>query len=131
MRVALPLIGEDIAPRFCSADHVLVADLEAGAVTTRQVVGVSSVGLPKRLSLLADLGVGWLVCGGFNRRFLPMASAMGIRVTWGLWGSAEAALKTLSMGGTPQPPARQGPGRRRGHRRGRGRDTTRRGGRDA
>ena len=121
MRIAVALCEEDVAPRFCSADRILVAEIEDGSVIHRQIVSVGRFDFSYRLSHLAKLGVDRLLCGGFNRRFLPMAEALGIQVTWGLWGNAESALDLVASGSTPPAIGRRGRGRGRGRGGGRSR----------
>ena len=93
MRIALPLYEEDISPRFCGADRFLVVDIEGGLEVSRHLVAPVPAGFGDRLVLLRDLGVRELLCGGFNRCYLPLAESLGLRVRWGLWGPADAIFR--------------------------------------
>lgn len=87
-KLALPLFNDDLAPRFCYADHVLLVEVGEGVVISARAVPMGRGGGSERLGYLSTLGVTELLCGGFNRQFLPRAAAVGIRVHWGLAGSA-------------------------------------------
>ncbi|MBN1336700.1 MAG: hypothetical protein JXB39_12150 [Deltaproteobacteria bacterium] len=119
MRLALPLFEDDVSPRFCGADRILVVDIEEGRETGRHVVDPVPADFFDRLVLLRDLGVRELLCGGFNRCWLPLAESLGLRVFWGLWGPAEAVLQRRMEGLDPTARGRFGGGRRQRARRGR------------
>lgn len=91
--VAIPLFGQEVAPRFCFAPEVLIIGFEAGEEVSRERVSMVELPWPERMRILARRGVGVLLCGGFNRHLLPTARGLGIRVIWGLRGDAESVLK--------------------------------------
>jgi predicted Fe-Mo cluster-binding NifX family protein len=122
-RVAIPLFDGEVAPRFCFARWMLLAEIEDGAVVDREQINVHSFGWRGRLALLSQRRVTVLICGGFNRRYLPLAEAMGIFVSWGHTGPVEPVLEKvcagdLSLAAVPAAPD-HGRGRGRGPRRGR------------
>ncbi len=120
MRLALPLFEDDVSPRFCGADRILVVDVEEGREIGRRVVEPVPADFCDRLVLLRDLGVRELLCGGFNRCWLPLAESLGLRVRWGLWGRAETVLQHRLEGREPSPvPGGLRGGRGRRMRRGR------------
>jgi predicted Fe-Mo cluster-binding NifX family protein len=90
--VAIALFGDEVSPRFCYAEKVLVVNIEEGQVTWRNVVSLGDPWLPGRMSQLSAMGVGTLLCGAFNRAYLPNAERLGIRVLTGISGNAEAAV---------------------------------------
>jgi predicted Fe-Mo cluster-binding NifX family protein len=124
-RVAIPLFGSEVAPRFCFARRMLLVELADGAVASRQEHDVANCGWQARLRLLSTERVSLLLCGGFNRRYLSLAEALGIFVSWGHVGPVEPLLEQLCRGTLPQPAIScgRGPGRRhkRGQRPGNGR----------
>ncbi len=97
-KLALPLFNDDLAPRFCYADHVLVVEVCDGAVASARAVPMGRGGGSERLGYLSTLGVTELLCGGFDRRFLPRATAVGIRVRWGLAGNALQVAEAFCRG---------------------------------
>lgn len=109
-RVAIPLFGSEIAPRFGFAQRFLLADLEEGCVRDRLEIDVSRLGWHRRLVLLEEQGVTLLLVGGFNRRFLPYAESLGVSVSWGHTGPVDALLEQLCRGALEPVRAHAGPG---------------------
>jgi len=118
LRFAIPLFGDHVAPRFCSAEELLVVDMLDGAEASRKLFPLYENGLPERLALVSRMGVERLYCGGFNGRFMQMAEGLGVQVRWGLVGLAEEAVSAVLSGREPNAVARGcgggGGGRRRG-----------------
>ena len=94
-RIAIALFGDEVSPRFCFAEAVVVLELVRGQVVRRQVVSLGEPWLSRRISQLASLGVRALLCGAFNRAYLPAAERQGIRVITGISGNAEKALMSF------------------------------------
>lgn len=92
--LAVPLHGEDVAPRFCSADQFLIAEGSDGRLRVRRL-SLSEEAWSQRLERLSAAGVRVLLCGGFNRDFLPVAEGLGIRVISGLAGKAERLIEAF------------------------------------
>jgi len=98
-KVAVPLFGRFVAPRFCFAQEVLVATVKAGKVISsevRQVMGPER--FARQLMDLHRLGVRVLLCGGFNRRFMPLAEQLGMTILWGLMGPAQDVVDRYVAG---------------------------------
>lgn len=93
--LAVPLHGEDVAPRFCSADQFVVAELDGNRVRRVRHLIIPEDSWSERLERLAAAGVRVLLCGGFNRSFLPVAEGLGIRVIAGLVGEAERLIEAF------------------------------------
>jgi hypothetical protein len=98
MRAAIPIFGDEISPRFCFAEQVLLLDFEHRRETSRTVLRLGQRCNPDRLRLLAERGVTLLVCGGFDRDFLPAAHALDLHVIWGLTGAFEDAVRDVVSG---------------------------------
>ncbi len=96
--VAVPLFGDEIAPRFCVSDQFLLVDVEGGAITKRRHLSLEDLGWVERLSRLAECGVSELLCGGFNRSFAPSARCKGIHVTTFLAGNAAEVAAAYARG---------------------------------
>ena len=90
--LAVALHGDDVAPRFCSADQFLIADLNRDQVRRVRRMAIPEEAWSTRLERLSAAGVSVLLCGGFNRSFLPLAEGLGIRVISGLAGEAERLI---------------------------------------
>ena len=134
MRVAVPLFGQDVAPRFGFANTFLIAEIEDSGVSRTQEISIDTTGWSSRLGELRDLGIDVLLCGGFNREYAPLAEDFGIDVHAGLTGDAHRVVEAFSRGETMPTFSCSGMGRRRhskqgcgngaiGHGRGRNRRT--------
>ncbi len=130
-KVAIPLFHGEVAPRFCFARMMLLANITDGEVTGREQLDVSDCGWRVRLTMLADRQVTLLLCGGFNRRYLGLAEGLGMFVSWGHVGAVDPLLEQLCSGTLPRPTIHCGQGfaagreRRRGRRRGGGHSSKR------
>jgi predicted Fe-Mo cluster-binding NifX family protein len=94
--LAVPLHGNDVAPRFCSADRFLIAELDGGQARCVRRLTISEATWAQCLERLSAAGVSVLLCGGFNHRFLPLAGVLGIRVISGLAGEAEQLIDAFA-----------------------------------
>ncbi len=92
MKVAVPLFGKVVAPRFGFAEEFLIAEVSAGEVSGIKVVALTALDWHGRLAELKDQGVKVLLCGGFNRQFDPLAESLGIEVIAGIAGDADAVV---------------------------------------
>jgi predicted Fe-Mo cluster-binding NifX family protein len=96
--LGVPLHGADVAPRFCSADRFMIAELDGDRVSRVFRVTIPEESWSERLKLLSAAGVRVLLCGGFNRSFLPVAEGLGIRVITGLAGEADRLIDAFLRG---------------------------------
>lgn len=96
--IGIPLFGTEVSPRFCFAESMLVVEVEHGRETRRFVTSLGAPWLPGRVAELALLGVHTLLCGGFNRAYLPTAERLGVQVITGLSGEAEKVLTAFLDG---------------------------------
>jgi len=112
--LAVPLHGKDVAPRFCSADRFLIADPGGRGIRTVRQLTIPEAAWSRRLERLAAADVSVLLCGGFNRSFLPLAEALGIQVIAGLAGEAEQLIEAFLHDEIERYRFLPGRGRRRG-----------------
>ena len=94
--LAVPLHGDDVAPRFCSADQFLIAELDGGRARRVRRLTIPELTWSQCLERLSAAGVNVLLCGGFNRSFLPLAEGLGIRVISGLAGESEQLIDAFA-----------------------------------
>jgi len=94
--LAVPLHGNDVAPRFCSAHEFVIAELDGDRVHRIRRLTISDEAWSRRLGRLSAAGVKVLLCSGFNRSFLPHAESLGIRVISGLAGEAERLIDAFA-----------------------------------
>jgi predicted Fe-Mo cluster-binding NifX family protein len=98
MKVAVPLFGSVVAPRFGFANEFLVALVVDHEITRTERIAIDTLEWHGRLAALQGRGITVLLCGGFNRRFDPLAESMGIEVIAGLAGDADAVVATFARG---------------------------------
>lgn len=116
MVFAIPLFGDEVAPRFCFAPELLVVEVDGGEVVGRARVSMVGLPWPERLWLLESRHVELLLCGGLDRRVMPVVRGLGVRVVFGLVGDAEELIARLLRG---ELAGRRDRGRDRGRNRGR------------
>jgi predicted Fe-Mo cluster-binding NifX family protein len=93
--LAIPLHGDEVAPRFCSSTEFMVVELNERAVSRVSRLLVPDEAWSQRLEQLARAGVTTLLCGGFNRSYLPMARGLGLQVVPGLAGNAAEIVEAF------------------------------------
>jgi predicted Fe-Mo cluster-binding NifX family protein len=93
--LAIPLFGDEVAPRFCSADVVLIVELEDGVERSRHRIKVGDSERSDLIHRLAQLKVAVLLCGGLGRRFMLNAERRGIEIEADLTGKADALIKAF------------------------------------
>lgn len=98
MIIAVPLFGRHVAPRFCSASVALVTEISDDYARRITRLPIPEVHWARRLRTLREQGVDVLLCGGFNRAFLPLATGLGLEVYWGLEGDAASLVDQLLRG---------------------------------
>jgi hypothetical protein len=70
----------------------MIAELDGDRVRRVRQLSIPEEEWSERLERLSAAGVRVLLCGGFNRSFLPLAESFGIRVIFGLVGEAERLI---------------------------------------
>lgn len=120
MRIAMPIFGTRVSPRFDIARRLLIVDLADGAVKERQEVSFEIQPPLKRILFLKEQGVDTLLCGGIRRCDYFMIDEMRISIYASLIGEVEEILSSF-IDGSLEPGfgvATGGPGmrRRQGHR---------------
>ena len=98
IRIAVPLLGRDVAPRFGYADKFLLAEILDGKISRMDLESIAVPGFANRLGKLQDLDVEVVVCCGFDRAFIPLAEALGIRIIFGVVGGARNAVLAFASG---------------------------------
>ena len=121
MKVAIPLFGDEVSPRFGYSRQFLIASIEDGRLGPQEVQEVGHLAPWQLVAFLTSLGVAKVICGGVHPRFQEEMDRCGIEVIWGVIGPAAEALSALAKG-TLRSDQFVCPGRhRRGFGRGRGR----------
>lgn len=98
MKIAIPMFNSRVSPRFDCAAKILIATIESGKVSERQEYALANLHPIRRSSLLCELGVTVLICGGissFCHRFILNNK---IRVIPMIQGEIEDVLNDFMKG---------------------------------
>ena len=92
MKVAIPLYGNRVSPRFGYTRDFLIAELEGKKEIDRKILTMD-IDHPGRMAdRLAKEGVTLILSGGMNPYFQEQFRFRNIAVIWGLIGEAEDVL---------------------------------------
>jgi predicted Fe-Mo cluster-binding NifX family protein len=98
MKIAIPLFGSRVSPRFGCEPEILIVDIEERKETNRQRFPTTGLGIPQRISLLSSLSVDTLICGGIDIFCLRSLSGRGFQVISGVIGEADEVLNCFLSG---------------------------------
>ena len=96
MRVAIPLYGNRVSPRFGFARALFVADIAQGRCTKQRLVNVDVAGDDEWLDRLTGLGIDVFVCGAAEAEFLEHGERLGIQVIPDVAGEVDQVLAELA-----------------------------------
>lgn len=83
MKVAIPRVGDDIAPRFEHSATITIYTIRDRKVIDSRDYTLQSEKALDRIRLLRDQGIATLICGGVERSTESILSAHGIHaITW-------------------------------------------------
>jgi len=118
MKVAIPIFGLRVSPRFDYAPGLLLFNLEDGKMVGSEKFSLQAWDRLQRLQKMRELGVHTLICGGIDGNSAQILSDYGIRVIAWVAGEADEAIQFF-MQGKLRPGVELCPRCRRGQRRGR------------
>jgi predicted Fe-Mo cluster-binding NifX family protein len=102
VKVAIPMFGERVSPRFDCAASFLLVEIEHGEVLNRRELDASGWGADERTKRLVALGVKVLLCGGIDRGSTASLRSEGIMVYSRLAGPIERSLNCFLQDGLPR-----------------------------
>jgi predicted Fe-Mo cluster-binding NifX family protein len=97
-RVAVPLFGSRVSPRFDLCPEIWVVEILGGTIVSETKVSTSHLTCRERIDQLTLLGTAEMVCGGIDPVCLQQISDRGIRVFPNVAGEAQAALEIYLKG---------------------------------
>ena len=98
MKVAIPMFGERIAPRFDCAEGFLVVETENGEIVSRKELPVGHFTPFDRIRVLSQLGINTLICSGIDGFCARQLAFHGLKVYSSITGEAEDALRSFLDG---------------------------------
>ena len=102
MKIAIPLFGTRISPRFDHARRFLLVRVENGEIIEREELPAEDWTPLTRVRKLSELGIDTLICSGIDRVSAQQLSFNGIRIYSWVTGEAEDALRCFLSGGLEQ-----------------------------
>lgn len=98
MKIAIPVFGRRISPRFDFAPAFGVFDIREKKIADRREVACEGWGDEERILLLRNLGVETMICGGLPERLRAILVNVGIQVIPWIAGCANDALALYLQG---------------------------------
>ncbi len=98
VKIAIPYMGEIIAPRFEAASSFLILTLEDGHQVAEQQVACSGPEGYRRVRSLQIHSVGTLICNGIKRSYRDMLVASGVAVIDQVTGPIRPAIEAYISG---------------------------------
>jgi predicted Fe-Mo cluster-binding NifX family protein len=98
MKIAIPLFGNRISPRFEFSPEIWIIELNDGEVQSEERFPTNNLSLPQRLDQLASNGVNKIICGGIDGFCLNQLGGKGIGVLHNVVGEAEIAFNLFLKG---------------------------------
>ncbi len=95
MKVAIPHLGNNVAPCFEAATSFLIIVIENNQKISSQIVTCNAPEGHKRIRLLTIHRVDLLICSGIKGLYQDMLSASGINVIKNVSGSVDDAIEKL------------------------------------
>jgi predicted Fe-Mo cluster-binding NifX family protein len=98
MKIAIPLFGTRISPRFDFSPEIRIITVEDGKVIGQENFHVAHLNLTQRLDQLASNGVNKMICGGIDGFCLSQLGSKGIEVIHNVTGEAGKVLNLFFKG---------------------------------
>ena len=98
MKIAVPVFGSRVSPRFDCAQVFLVLTADEGNDLQRQELVATNWAPHERINRLMELGVNTVICGGIDWWSAQSLRSAGIIVYSSVTGDVEEALNALLRG---------------------------------
>ena len=98
MKIAIPLFNTRVSPRFDFAPKILVATVDGRQVADRETYSLINLNPIRRSSLLSDLGVNIIICGGISSFSQRLIKANAITIIPMVQGEVEKVLDLFIKG---------------------------------
>jgi predicted Fe-Mo cluster-binding NifX family protein len=98
MKIAIPLFGNRISPRFDFSPELWIITVEDGQVVYQEKLSMENLNLSQRLDQLTYYRVNQVICGGIDGFCLNQLGSKEIRVLHNIVGEAEVAFRLFMKG---------------------------------
>jgi len=98
VKIAVPVFGSRVSPRFDCAQVFLLVTAEEGSGLQRQELAATNWAPHERINRLMELGVNAVICGGIDWWSAESLRSAGIVVCNAITGDVDEALDALLRG---------------------------------
>ncbi len=98
MRLAIPIFGSRVSPRFDCSQKILLVDVQNGTVVNKNEVDASEWHPLSHIGELHNLKPDIVICGGICNRDYYRLSNHGIRIIPSVFGEVEEVIKSFLKG---------------------------------
>jgi predicted Fe-Mo cluster-binding NifX family protein len=98
MKVAIPIFGSRISPRFDFSPEMWIIEVERGEVVSQEKLPTTNLNLPQRLEQITSNGVEKVICGGIDDFSRNQLGCRGIDVVQDIIGDAEIVFDLFVRG---------------------------------
>jgi len=98
MKIAIPIFGNRISPRFDFSPAMWIIEVEGKEVVRQEKLPTANLNLPQRLEQITSNGVNQLICGGIDGFCQTQLGSRGIDVVQDIIGDAEIAFDLFMRG---------------------------------
>jgi predicted Fe-Mo cluster-binding NifX family protein len=113
MKIAIPMFGKRISPRFDFSPEMWIIDVEGGKVVRQEKLPTAHLNLPQRLEQITSSGVEKVICGGIDGFCQNQLGGRGIDIVQDVMGDAEIVFDLFMKGRLQSGLYCEGKGRRR------------------
>jgi predicted Fe-Mo cluster-binding NifX family protein len=98
MKIAIPIYGNRVSPRFDFSPEMWIVELEKGEVVGQERLSTANLNLPQRLEQVTSNGVVKLICGGIDFFSRNQLGSRGVDVVQDVIGDAEIVIDLFRRG---------------------------------
>ena len=98
MKIAIPIFGNRISPRFDFSPEMWIIEVERGEVVSQEKLPTANLNLPQRLEQITSNGVVKLICGGIDGFCRDQLAGRGIDVIQDIIGDADIVFNLFMKG---------------------------------
>jgi predicted Fe-Mo cluster-binding NifX family protein len=98
MKIAIPIFGNRISPRFDFSPELWVIEVENGEVLGQEKISTANLSLPQRLERITSNGVDKVICGGIDGFSCSQLGSGGIDIVQDVMGDADIVFDLFMRG---------------------------------